>query len=706
MYDECINLLNEKLREGNSLVEKITLQNSLNVCQCIIIINNCDIRKINDMQSELHKNYETIIALGLPGTIIPLQLELAAFFNFIWWNVYYVHFYNEDIDRRKYLPVIQNGLRRVLGICSKMSNSPDIIEDILIDMQNSTVMGIKDIPTASLMCELFELIILNCLQIDQSLSFTELCSESTGMIINNMENLATGLAAVKDFISPCELCERLFIFGYPNVNNTVSSHSVFIDNLYMIKSVCLFMMKKYEGVLKVMRKNLKCTGRSLWCYLGGLSCLRMEDLSQCSGFLVMSSGLDCDSELKSRFGLLRGCLLSRRGEHKEAFKCFKEVLEVSPQIAAGYYYMGEEYGKIGLDDDMTECFKNLARVKEEERCRKNMKCNRNFESLVLDLLHPADEITEAEANYAVAVAYGLCERFQESAEMFEKYFQVLPFDSKDKLTGGRIIETQNVITALHEHATMSMLSGDMSTSEFTLSKASEMYTRVDYTRRKPTNGVHVSKDVDWLNNLIESELGLTDHNAEGENECLNWFTEEMVYFFEEDMIGLMLSAEAEIRQGTESYKATLAKLMKIFSKHFAQLQKKGKIVDEDEKICSVLAKALAGKVCLEIAKRRAKGKLNPAETSRMFERALSCNQGDKDILYEYCRFLQGEGRIRDAQELWKNFHGKETSVRVDHCQSLALRHLLRNCVTKRELEKIQLELETPSGMDVDFDLLN
>lgn len=70
------------------------------------------------MQLELHKNYEIIIATGLTGTILPLQLELTTFLNFIWWNVYYVHSYNEDFDRMKYLPVIQKGLRR--GMNSKV----------------------------------------------------------------------------------------------------------------------------------------------------------------------------------------------------------------------------------------------------------------------------------------------------------------------------------------------------------------------------------------------------------------------------------------------------------------------------------------------------------------------------------------------------------------------------------------------------------
>lgn len=250
----------------------------------------------------------------------------------------------------------------VLGMCSKVSKSPNQAEDILLDMQNYADMDIKDVPTAFLVCEIFELILLNCLQVDQSLAFIELCLESTNKTINYMEMLTAGLIAVKDFASPCTSYEKLFKFGFPKINNTVSNYSGSIDNLYVIKCLCSFMGKKYESVLQILRENLKCTGSSLLCYLGALSCFMLEDLSQCLGFLNMSNGLECGGELKSRINILLGRALSRKGDHKKALKCFKEAVECSPHIPATYYYMGEEYGKMGLDDDMIECFQNLARV--------------------------------------------------------------------------------------------------------------------------------------------------------------------------------------------------------------------------------------------------------------------------------------------------------------------------------------------------------
>lgn len=294
------------------------------------------------------------------------------------------------------------------------------------------------------------------------------------------------------------------------------------------------------------------------------------------------------------------------------------------------------------------------------------------------------------------------QRFQESAETFEKYFEVLDLDRKDRLAGERIIETQNVVTALHEHATMSMLAGNMLTTESVLSKASELYKKVEYSGKKPKEGVHVSKDIDWLNKLLEGELGVALNKEKKEEQ--NWFTEEMVYFFDEDIIGLMLSAEAQIRQGMESCKITIGKLMVIFAKYFAQMNKK-EIIEEDEKICSTLTGALAAKVCLEVVRRRVKSECQAAETERMLRRALNCNESDKDVLHEYCKFLQAEGRLRDAQKLWQSLYEKETSVSVNYCQSLALRYLLRSNVTRRDLEKIQLELNS-NEIDIDLERLN
>ena len=69
------------------------------------------------------------------------------------------------------------------------------------------------------------------------------------------------------------------------------------------------------------------------------------------------------------------------------------------------------------------------------------------------------------------------------------------------------------------------------------------------------------------------------------------------------------------------------------SMHLAKMQKRQDLTEE-EKNSLILAKALAAKICLNVAKLQMKSK-SSVEVDKTFKRALSCNQGDKDVLYCY-----------------------------------------------------------------------
>ena len=56
-------------------------------------------------------------------------------------------------------------------------------------------------------------------------------------------------------------------------------------------------------------------------------------------------------------------------------------------------------------------------------------------------------------------------------------------------------------------------------------------------------------------------------------------------------------------------------------------------------------------------------------------------------------FFLANGKVNEAGKLWKSFAKKESTVALDQCQSLALRHLLNMNVSKRELGKMETDVE-------------
>lgn len=235
---------------------------------------------------------------------------------------------------------------------------------------------------------------------------------------------------------------------------------------------------------------------------------------------------------------------------------------------------------------------------------------------------------------------------------------------------------------------MNLLIGDLIRSQQLCQEAFETYIPKD--RKPKKTEIHI-KDVKWLQNLINEELGLRETLNEPEIGDLIIFYEENLHFFNEDIIGLLIQSEIQRIQENDDYKTSLAKIYSIISAHLAKTQKKGDL-SEEEKHSLVLVKALAAKVCLTVAKYQMKTKTE-TEVDRTFKRGLSSNPGDKDVLYHYSKYFLSKGKASDASKLWKTFFKKESILIVDQCQSLALRYLLNTNVTKRDLEKLESEIE-------------
>lgn len=290
----------------------------------------------------------------------------------------------------------------------------------------------------------------------------------------------------------------------------------------------------------------------------------------------------------------------------------------------------------------------------------------------------------------------LFQRFQDSADTFEKVIQ-----SKDCLTDSADSAKQQLsvpcrVILLHEACAMNLLCGNLSRAEELCTSAMDEYALMLRTEDGQTDAEQEPifvKDIKWLQTLISDELGLGDILEEPEEqEVADWF-ENSLHLFEEDVVGLLLLAEIQKVKEAEEYKSTLTKIHLIFSKHLSKVQKNQQ---EKDKQVVLLVKALAAKYSLNIAKCQMSSKKAELEVERTLKRALTCNQGDKDVLYSYANFLIGCGRKPDAAKLWASFCRKESSVAAEQCHSMALQFLLMTRVTKRQLDKLKDQVECGS----------
>lgn len=286
--------------------------------------------------------------------------------------------------------------------------------------------------------------------------------------------------------------------------------------------------------------------------------------------------------------------------------------------------------------------------------------------------------------------------FQQSTNTFEKLIRINSFEFKND--PNRILQTPDTLVILHEAAVMNLLIGDLIRSEQLCENAFEKY--FPKSKKPKKTEIHI-KDVKWLQNLINEELGFSEILNEPETDDLTIFYEENVHFFHEDIIGLLILAEIQKIQENDDYKTTLTRIYSIMSVHLSKMQKRNDLTKE-ESHSLILIKALTAKICLKVAMFQMKTKTE-SEVDRTFKRALSCNQGDKDVLYHYSKFFVDTKKPNEAHKLWKSFFKKESAIAPEQCQSLALRYLLSTNVSKRELEKMECDIELATlGADLNF----
>ncbi|KAK6620685.1 hypothetical protein RUM43_010980 [Polyplax serrata] len=415
--------------------------------------------------------------------------------------------------------------------------------------------------------------------------------------------------------------------------------------------------------------------------------LTVVNVGLCRGYIQKINLSNIEPHLKMRLLVLNGQLCSSNSKHKEAFNHFQEALQLSINSPVPFFYIGQESGKMGLYDLMVEYFEKLLKAVEGQKERDWNSFN--FVSLVLNWIHPHDEITEDEALYALAVSYGLNERFSDAASTFDRYFQYVGV-SDFTTNVGRIIKIPNILTVFHDASLTNMLAGNLLRAENMALKANNQYTPHDFLENSKEEATLLEKDVDWLRKTIEEELLESDIiiNVKKNDRMYN---EHSIYFLSENVIAQLILAEIQKIQQSEEYTMTLKKIFSCFSCYFGGLTRKEFLTDEEKQIAQLI-KALGSKTCLRIAQLQIQsGSISNVE--KMLKRSLSCNKGDKDVLYCYAKFLIGEGRHREALKLWNSFSKEETTVTSNSVQSLSLRYFLTDQVSAVELEKMHKELQ-------------
>lgn len=281
------------------------------------------------------------------------------------------------------------------------------------------------------------------------------------------------------------------------------------------------------------------------------------------------------------------------------------------------------------------------------------------------------------------------QRFSDAASTFDRYFQyvgVSDFTTND----GRIIKIPNILTVFHDASLTNMLAGNLLRAENMALKANNQYTPHDFLENSKGEATLLEKDVEWLRKTIEEELLESDIiiNVKKNDRMYN---EHSIYFLSENVIAQLILAEIQKIQQSEEYTMTLKKIFSCFSCYFGSLTRKEFLTDEEKQIAQLI-KALGSKTCLRIAQLQIQsGSISNVE--KMLKRSLSCNKGDKDVLYCYTKFLIGEGRHREALKLWNSFSTEETTVPSNSVQSLSLRYFLTDQVSAGELEKMHKELQ-------------
>lgn len=187
------------------------------------------------------------------------------------------------------------------------------------------------------------------------------CSNDEEIIKFYVELINHELLKIQSMKLKNESVNNFFKFSISKVNSNAGNQESVIDYLLIIQAACLLRLNKNKECRDLIRKYSKVNEESIWRYLGAFNAFIMEDYDQSLGFLL-SVTTPIKDRLKCRYYILQGRLYSRNKDHMEAVKFFGQAKEVCDDVLATYYYLGEEYMKIGLNDMAIESFEGLIKV--------------------------------------------------------------------------------------------------------------------------------------------------------------------------------------------------------------------------------------------------------------------------------------------------------------------------------------------------------
>jgi len=273
----------------------------------------------------------------------------------------------------------------------------------------------------------------------------------------------------------------------------------------------------------------------------------------------------------------------------------------------------------------------------------------------------------------------------ESAMAFQKLFSAANICELIEAQHENVmIPVPPLAVILHEAAAMYLLNGDLSYAEDTINRAILAYPQRNSSKPSARDATHPIKDIQWLQNVLSNDMDVLPTPLHDHPVC----NESYLSVFEEDVIGLLLLADLQRIQGVADARLTINQALLILSKYLAKM----KTQENSKNETHTLVNALTAKTCLYIATMQSSARPF-AEVDKMFRRALSTNRGDKDILYYYATFFVSHDKISDARKLWNTFFDKESIVHTDFTQSLALRYLLRNQVSYKQLASLSNKLQ-------------
>lgn len=274
--------------------------------------------------------------------------------------------------------------------------------------------------------------------------------------------------------------------------------------------------------------------------------------------------------------------------------------------------------------------------------------------------------------------------FQDSQTTFEK---LLTRENLSEIIDAQkfsFLKIPHTTVVLHEAATMNLMNGNLSRAEEICRLAVSLYPNQKSALHQETDN-HGTKDLQWIRDTLQEEFKM----EVDEPTDTGTYYEDYLSIFEEDVVGILILAELVEKRGSEEARLLLNQVLLLLSKHIARVQKAANTPENRKQ--EVLIKALACKTCLYIAKMQTSIKPFP-EVDKMFKRALSCNNGDKDVLYFYANYLLESDKQADAAKLWKTFYDKKPILQAENSQSLALRHLLSTHVSQRLMTGLSIKM--------------